>query len=69
MVSNNTTSRETTADKRHAYISILENLGFQKEHGQLREWMAVARDEPAWAEIIESHFKLTIGSFTNLRRH
>jgi hypothetical protein len=57
---------------RHAYNSTLENLGFQKEYGQLREWMTVAtncRDEPAWAQIVESHFKLTIGSFTNLRRH
>jgi hypothetical protein len=54
---------------RHAYYSTLENLGLRTKHGQLREWMTVARDEPAWAEIIESHFELTKGSFTNRRRH
>jgi hypothetical protein len=54
---------------RHAYISTLEKLGFKEGKGQLREWMTVARDKPAWAQRVESHFELTTGSFTNLRRH
>jgi hypothetical protein len=32
---------------RHAYITTLEELGFEEEKGQLREWMTVARDRSA----------------------
>jgi hypothetical protein len=33
---------------RHAYVSTLKILGFEEDRGQLREWMAVARDRSAW---------------------
>jgi hypothetical protein len=50
MVSNATTSRETSADHatRIQYTRALKKLGFEEEKGQLREWMTVARDRSAW---------------------
>jgi hypothetical protein len=36
MVPNATTSRRPQQTIRHAYMSTLENLGFQKEKGQLK---------------------------------
>jgi hypothetical protein len=54
---------------RHAYITTLEKLGFAEEKGQLREWMTVARDRPAWEQRVKSQLDLPPGSFTNLRRH
>jgi hypothetical protein len=35
---------------RHTYITTLENLGFEEEKGQLREWMTVAREISMGAE-------------------
>jgi hypothetical protein len=29
-------------------FSTLKKLGFEEEKGQMREWMTVARDRPAW---------------------
>jgi hypothetical protein len=67
MVSNATTSRETSADDT---ISTLKKLGFEGEKGQLREWMILARDRSAWALKVEYKLDLPPGSFTNLRtRH
>jgi hypothetical protein len=37
----------------HAYISTLKKLGSEEEKGQLRVWMTVARDRPAWALKVE----------------
>jgi hypothetical protein len=54
---------------RHAYITTLEKLGFAGDKGQLKEWMTVARDRPAWGQRVESQLDLPPGSFTNLRRH
>jgi hypothetical protein len=54
---------------RHAYISTLQNLGFEGDKGQLREWMTVARDRLAWGRKVEYKLLLPPGSFTNLRRH
>jgi hypothetical protein len=54
---------------RHAYISTLKKHGFEEEKGQLREWMTVARDRPAWALKVEYKLDLPPGSFTSLRRH
>jgi hypothetical protein len=59
MASNATTSRET----------YLKKLGFEEEKGQLREWITVARDRPAWALKVEYKLDLPPGSFTNLRRY
>jgi hypothetical protein len=49
MVSNATTSRETSADHttRIYCICTLKKLGFEEEKGQLREWMTDARDRAA----------------------
>jgi hypothetical protein len=69
MVSNATTSRRPQQTIRHAYISTLKKHGFEEEKGQLREWMTVARDRPAWALKVEYKLDLPPGSFTNLRRH
>jgi hypothetical protein len=57
---------------RHAYISTLKKLDFEEEKGQIREWMTVARDRPAWALKVEyKSYSIPSppGSFTNLRRH
>jgi hypothetical protein len=50
MVSNATTSRETSADDT---ISTLKKLGFEEDKGHLREWMTDARDRSAWALKVE----------------
>jgi hypothetical protein len=42
---------------RHACITTLEKLGFEEEKGQLREWMTVARDRPAWGQRFELHLE------------
>jgi hypothetical protein len=93
MVSNATTSKETSADHttrikhpqettrltprpagrpqqtiRQASISTLKKLGFEEKKGQLREWMTIARDRPAWALKVEYKLDLPPGSFTNLHR-
>jgi hypothetical protein len=47
MVSNTTTDRETAADHTPCLlyiISILQKLGLEKEKGEIREWMTVARE-------------------------
>lgn len=54
---------------RHAYISTLKKLGFEREKGELKEWMTVARDRAAWGRKVEYKLDLPPGSFTNLRRH
>jgi hypothetical protein len=54
---------------RHAYIRSLEKLGSEREKGELREWMTVARDRSAWGRKVEYRLLLPPGSFTNLRRH
>jgi hypothetical protein len=45
---------------RHAYMTSLEKLGFEGEQGQLREWMTVARDRPAWGQRVESQLDVDL---------
>jgi hypothetical protein len=69
MVSNATTTRETSVDHTARIHSTLKKLGFEGGKGQLREWMTVARDRPAWPLKVEYKLDLPPGSFTNLRRY
>jgi hypothetical protein len=68
MVSNATTSRETSSDHMTRIHEALKKLGFEEEKGKPREWMTAARDIPAWALKVEYKLDLPPGSFTNLRR-
>jgi hypothetical protein len=47
MVSNITTDRETAADHMPHLHNYPKNLAVEIEKGQVREWMAVARDRSA----------------------
>jgi hypothetical protein len=70
MVSNTTTSTETSADDttRHAFIRTLEKIGFEGDKWQFREWMTVGRDGSAWALKVEYKLDFSPGSFASLRQ-
>jgi hypothetical protein len=69
IVSNATTTRETSVDHTARIHKHPKRHGFEEEKGQLREWMTVAIDRPAWALKVKYKLDLPPGSFTNLRRH